>query len=612
VGRASGHWSIQLSRRFLYDGKFGGAVVASLNPDHFTNFYTRVDLPFSKAIALIGDDGVVRAAGGVASDLAMGETIHGSPLFTRMHDGLTTTFELRSPHTGLSRMVTLRKVANHPLWVMVSLSTNEVLADAWHQLQIVAVGGILLTILIFAAMEFMFRTEEAARQKSEQLEVTSRAMARLASEDALTGLLNRRGFQNALDSSAIGREPSHRIKQYAVLFLDLDRFKIINDTLGHAVGDLLLKEVGERLRASLGSRDVLARLGGDEFAVMVVERVTHIDLEDLASRLIETIRRPFSLAGHRVQTTISIGIALAPCDGETSDALLAAADLALYAAKEAGPNGYQFYRSSMTEAMSERRQIESDLRDAISSKGDLELYYQPIVSLHDKKVRGFEALARWRHAQRGFVPPSVFIPIAEDTGLMAKLGEWALNTACLQAATLPADIRISVNLSPAQFSTGDLASTVERALKRSGLDPRRLELEITERLLLERSGSTLSILGRLNKLGVSIALDDFGSGYSSLSYLRLYPLHRVKLDRGFITDIDNQHQQVSIIEGIISIVRALGMNLTAEGVETESQSEILRALGCEDAQGYLYGAPMPFHEILSMTRTKPLEPAAAA
>lgn len=612
VGRASGEWSIQLSRRITYDGKFGGVVVASLSPEHFTKFYTRVDLPFSESIALIGEDGIVRAAGGAARDHKMGEDIQGTPLFAAMSRGVNTTFELSDAQNAPARIVTLRKVDNLPLWVMVSLNKDEVLADSLRGFHIAAAGGLVLTLFILAAMEFMFRTEDGARQKSKQLEATSRAMTRLASEDALTGLLNRRGFQEALGRAAEKKEPPLENFDYAVLFLDLDRFKIINDTLGHRVGDLLLKGVGDRLRASLGPSDVLARLGGDEFAVMAVDdHVGVAEIGDLASRLIESIRRPFSLSGHRVQTSISIGIALAPSDGRTPDDLLAAADLALYATKESGPNGYQFYRPAMTEEMSERRQIEADLRDAIE-RNELQLYYQPIVGLQDRRVRGYEALARWNHAERGFVSPAVFIPIAEDTGLMAKLGDWALNTACRQAATLPPDIRISVNLSPAQFSTADLVSSVERALKTSGLAANRLELEITERLLLENSTPTLSILEDLDRLGVSIALDDFGSGYSSLSYLRKFPLDKVKIDRSFITDLDHQGEQIAIIQGVVSIVRALGMKLTAEGVETESQSEVLRALGCDDAQGYLFGRPMPFEDIVAMNRKSPLRAVTAA
>lgn len=610
VGRASGEWSIQLSRRISYDGRFGGVVVASLNPEHFTKFYTRVDLPFSESIALIGDDGIVRAAGGAARDLRMAENIGGSPLFGVMSQGVNRTFELDNAQDAHPRIVTLRKVDNFPLWVMVSLNKDEVLADSLRGLRVATTGGLVLTLLILAAMEFMFRTEEGARQKSRQLEATSQLMARLASEDALTGLLNRRGFQEALEHAG-SRQPSTESIKYAVLFLDLDRFKIINDTLGHRIGDLLLKGVGDRLRASLRPNDVLARLGGDEFAVMAMDHTGRAAIANLALRLSESVRKPFSLDGHRVQTSISIGIALAPADGKTPDDLLAAADLALYATKETGPNGYEFYRPAMTKEMSERRQIEIDLRDAIE-RNELQLYYQPVVSLHDGKVHGYEALARWKHPQRGFVPPAVFIPVAEDTGLMATLGEWALNTACRQAVMLPPHIRIAVNLSPAQFATVDLVSTVERALKTSGLAPNRLELEITERLLLESNTPTLSILEEFDRLGVSIALDDFGSGYSSLSYLRKFPLDKVKIDRSFITDLDPQGEQIAIIRGVVSIVHALGMNLTAEGVETESQSEVLRALGCDDAQGYLFGKPMPFEEVLAMNRQPSLVKATAA
>jgi diguanylate cyclase (GGDEF)-like protein len=610
VGRASGEWSIQLSRRIAQGGSFGGVVVASLDPAHFTRFYTRVDLPFSESIALIGEDGIVRAAGGTANDLKTGEDTRGTPLFSWMRETENGTFELPDPRSGGTRIITIRKVEGQPLWVMVSLNKDEVIADAVSGLRIGVIGGLILTIFILAALELTFRSEEGVRQKSKEVEATSHAMAKLASEDPLTGLLNRRGFQNALD--AAGKQQSARENAgYAVLFLDLNRFKVINDTLGHQVGDMLLKGVGERLQAALGPHDVLARLGGDEFAIMAVDQSGTAGIADLASRLIESIQKPFSLSGHRVQTSISIGIALAPFDGQTADSLLAAADLALYATKESGPSGYQFYRPAMTEEMSERRQIEADLRDAIDAN-ELELYYQPIVSLHDRKVHGFEALARWTHPLKGPVPPSIFIPIAEDTGLMAKLGEWALNTACRQATELPADIRIAVNLSPAQFATSDLANVIDRALKTSGLDPRRLELEITERLLLTNSAPSLSILEELHQLGVDIALDDFGSGYSSLSYLRNFPLDKVKLDRSFITDLDTQGEQIAIIRGVVSIARALGMSMTAEGVETEIQSEVLRALGCEEAQGYLFGKPMPFKEALAMSRQASVRTVSAA
>jgi EAL domain-containing protein (putative c-di-GMP-specific phosphodiesterase class I) len=292
-------------------------------------------------------------------------------------------------------------------------------------------------------------------------------------------------------------------------------------------------------------------------------------------------------------------LAVSPTDGENADDLVVAADLALYAAKESNRDGYQFYQASMSKELTDRRQIEVDLREAIE-RNELELYYQPIVSLNDNRVTGFEALARWNHGTRGFVPPAEFIPVAEDTGLMTRLGEWALTEACGKIAKLPADVTIAVNLSPVQFSAPDLVDVVQRALVASGLPPHRLELEITERLLMENSERTLSMLRQLRDLGVRIALDDFGTGYSALSYLRKFPLDKIKIDRSFVTDIATRSDQVAIVQAVLSIARALGMTVTAEGVETIIQKEFLQALGCDNAQGFLFGRPVPYEEIVKI------------
>ena len=600
VGRVSGKWSVQLSRRFRNpDGSFGGVVVASLDPEHFTKFYDKVDLASSGVIALIGSDGVIRSAGGAASDLKMGRNIAGTELFTRMQSGINSTFEMLDHSTGHAQLFALRKVKGHPLWVSVGLDKGEVLASSEADFRLDSAGAALLTLLILAAMEVMFRTEAGAQQKSKELEQTLATMARLASEDSLTGLLNLRGFRAALaevEEKHRGESTAPDRVDYAILLLDLDRFKVINDTLGHRVGDLLLQETAKRLRVTLRSTDVLARLGGDEFAVIVDCVEARGALEDLASCLIKAMREPFDLGGYRVRTTVSVGAAISPRDGGKADDLVVAADLALYAAKERNRDGYQFYQSSMTKELTDRRQIEVDLREAIE-RNELELYYQPIVSLQDNKVTGFEALARWNHRTKGFIPPSEFIPIAEDTGLMTGLGEWALTEACNKIAQLPGDIHLAVNLSPVQFSAPDLVDVVQRALILSGLAPRRLELEITESLLLENNEHTLTMLRRLRELGVRIALDDFGTGYSALGYLRKFPLDRIKIDRSFVADIATQTDQVAIVQAVLNIARALGMTVTAEGVETPVQREFLKSLGCDNAQGFLFGKPVPFEQI---------------
>jgi diguanylate cyclase (GGDEF)-like protein len=593
VGRVSHKWSVQLSRRFLdAQGKFGGVVVASLDPEHFTHLYDKVDLASSGAIALIGDDGVVRSAGGRSNNLKMGENIRGSALFAQIHQGSNTSFEQRDPTTGKVQLVTLRKVDGQPLWVSVSLDRGEVLAGDVADFRTGCIGAALLSVVILGAMERMFRAEMTAEDKSRQ-------MARLASEDSLTGLLNRRGFQSALvdaHNRLRGKTRTGDQIDYAVLFIDLDRFKVINDTLGHRVGDLLLQEAAQRLSSALPADDALARLGGDEFAILACNIRTRADLANLANRVIRAIREPFDLDGYRAQATISVGIALSPADGENADELLVAADLALYAAKDHGRDNYRFYDRSMARELTDRREIETDLRGAIERR-ELELHYQPIVDMRDNRVIGFEALARWNHPQKGFVPPSEFIPVAEDTGLMAKIGEWALATACRQVAQLPEAVNVAVNLSPVQFTAPDLVEVVQQALTASALPPQRLELEITERLLLENNGQTLAILRRLRQLGVQIALDDFGTGYSSLSYLRKFPLDKIKIDRSFVTEIATQSNQVAIIQAVLSIARALGMDVTAEGVETTTQQDCLRALGCNSAQGLLFGKPQPFDQL---------------
>ncbi len=600
IGRVSGKWSIQLSRRFLNpDGTFGGVVVASLDPDHFTKFYDKVDLAASGAISLIGSDGIIRSAGGVGGDLKMGQNISDSPLFARMQSGLNSTFETTDPSTGRDQIVALRKIKGQPLWVSVALDKDEALAGTFADLRMNIVGAAVLTLLILAAMEMMFRTETGVQEKSKELEQTLGTMARLASEDSLTGLINLRGFRTAL-AEVEAKHGDDRAApdgvDYGILLLDLDRFKLINDTLGHRVGDLLLQETARRLRATLRSTDVLARLGGDEFAVIVDCVKSRAALDDLASCLIKAMREPFDLAGSRVRTTVSVGVAVSPGDGHNADDLVVAADLALYAAKERNRDGYQFYDPSMTKELTDRRQIEVDLREAIE-RDELELYYQPIVSLHDNKVTGFEALARWNHRTKGFIPPSAFIPVAEDTGLMTGLGEWALREACAKIAKLSGDLSLAVNLSPVQFAAPDLVDVVQRALIMSGLAPQRLELEITESLLLENNEHTLTMLRRLRELGVRIALDDFGTGYSALSYLRKFPLDRIKIDRSFVTDITTQSDQVVIVQAVLSIARALGMTVTAEGVETPIQKEFLQSLGCDEAQGFLFGKPVPFEQL---------------
>jgi diguanylate cyclase (GGDEF)-like protein len=716
IGRVSGRWSVQITRRYLNSDKsFGGVVEASFDPRYLTQFYDKIDFGFSASISLIGSDGVVRSSGGSAGGYALGQDV--GSILEHVQGTTNATFETDDSPDGQTHLVTLRKVRGHPLWVSVSVDKSYIHKASWSALRLNAAVGIALTLIILAAMEKLLQSEAKARQKADQLRLTlehmsqgimlvtndlqipiingrcgellnlppefienpphfdklteyqvensrphnlatfhdeqarvpavspspdqfsvcERAMpdgtiveirsrhlpdgsfvqtftdvtkrreaeahvARLAAEDPLTGLPNRRVFRIALEQ--IFRRPraadqSAEEIDFAVLFLDLDRFKVVNDTLGHRVGDLLLQKVAKRLQGALRENAVLARLGGDEFAVVASSIESRSALEALANSLVDVIARPYEINGHHIRSTVSIGIAIGRQDGDNEDDLLMAADLALYAVKAGTRGTYRFFERSMDQEVKDRQQIETDLREAIERK-DLELHYQPIINLHTNALSGFEALTRWRHPVKGLVPPAVFIPVAEDSGLISQLGEWALAEACRTAVRWPDDLKIAVNLSPNQFSAPNLVEGIERMLGETGLAPDRLELEITERIFMQNSEYTLSMLSRMKKLGVRIALDDFGTGYSSLSYLRSFPFDKIKIDRSFVSDLAEHHGHVVIVQSVVSIARALGMTTTAEGVETDGQHQFLKALGCDEVQGYLFSGPVAIEDLAAL------------
>jgi diguanylate cyclase (GGDEF)-like protein len=738
VGRASGKWSIQLTRRFHKpDGTFGGVVVASLNPDHFTRFYESFYQGNTASISLVGLDGRVRAtagAGGIGR-FKLGQDISGTALLERMRAAVSGTFTEAGATADSARIVAFRRVLGLPLAVSVGMPESEVTASAMSDAARHALVGALLTAIILLVMfngvrdelhlqlakAKLLRSQKRALQKSEQLRLTldsisqgimlvtkdrrlpvinrqaidlldlpetylhrapsfdelvkhqenrgefvnmpiaagvtalehltqhsadgtypifertrpngtvlevrtnplpgggfvrtfmdithrrqaQEAVARLASEDALTGLGNRRFFREHLEKRS--QQPRtgtpHADEQgFALLCLDLDWFKDVNDTLGHWIGDALLKSVAERLTSMLRAGNTIARLGGDEFAVLLPRTNSAQKTEVLAKRIIELLAQPYDIYGHSIQVGVSIGIALAPHDGNDPDLLLKAADMALYAAKAAGRGTYKFFHKSMAEQLRARRQLELDLRAAIEND-ELELHYQPLLNVEDQSITGFEALMRWRHPIRGMVFPGEFIPMAEETGLIAALGEWALHKACAQAATWPEHIYVAVNVSPMQFRNGDLVAIINQALHEAGLPPSRLELEITETILMQESESTLDTLHELRSSGVRISMDDFGTGYSSLSYLRSFPLSKIKIDRAFVKDLGTTSAGDVIIRSIIDIARTLEMTTTAEGVETALQFQSLQLLGCSEAQGYYLSKPVPASELPDLIET---------
>ena len=709
IGRASGKWSVQMTRSFKKaNGSFGGVIVASFDPEHFAKFYGRIELGQGATYTLIGEDGVVRATGGDKQyQFALGKDLTGDKRLAHLNSNRTEIFSDVVTAAGIPRLVAVRKVAGRPLLVSTSIPEQAIYQSSNWSLLWMLLAGILLSIMIgvstwhtresdhqlkrkaieleltlehmtqgiamvtkdlqipvmnrqciellnlppeflvdrprfddliryqHAHGEFVhaniddnvdpldvfgpvdlagkFKMYERVRPDGSVIEVRSTRLAdggfvrtfsdvtqrrnaqaeanKHACEDALTGLANRRVLIETID-----RLTQDTSKSFGVLCLDLDRFKNVNDTQGHAVGDQLLKAVAERLKCSLRSTDLVARLGGDEFAVVLTPIKSARTCKIVVKRLVEAIGRPYEIDGRQILIGTSIGVAVAPGDGHSTNDLLIAADLALYAAKAAGRGRYQFFANEMNEEIKARQAIEADLRVAIAEQ-QLELYYQPIIKLKDNTILGFEALARWNHPIRGFIPPDKFIPIAEDAGLITLLGEWALREACSQAMRWPSDIGVAVNLSPLQFGSADLVKTVATILADTGLSPARLELEITEGLLMRNTERTVSILHGLKRLGVRIAMDDFGTGYSSLSYLQSFPFDRIKVDRSFVSRLGASASGASVIKAIVEIAFASGMQTTAEGVETEAQRAGLEALGYDEAQGYLFSRPLPSAQV---------------
>ncbi len=415
----------------------------------------------------------------------------------------------------------------------------------------------------------------------------------MARHDALTNLPNRILFREQMEQ-ALARV--HRDKELAVLYLDLDRFKGVNDTLGHPIGDALLCAVTDRLRTLVRGGDIVARLGGDEFAIVQIDADQPTGAKTLATRVIETVAEPFDIEGHQIVIGTSIGVAIAPTDGSEPDQLLRNADMALYRAKAEGRGTYHFFQQEMDAQMQARRILELDLRKALAEE-EFELYYQPVIDLASNQINGFEALVRWNHPVRGMVAPNEFIPLAEEIGLIGPLGEWVLKQACSEAASWERDLTVAVNLSPAQFRNNTIVLSVISALGASGLPATRLELEITETVLLQDTASVLDALHQLRTLGVRISMDDFGTGYSSMSYLRSFPFDKIKIDRSFVAELGKNTDCVAIIRAVTGLGESFGMATTAEGVETEDQLKILRSAGCTQAQGYLFSPPQPAKDI---------------
>ena len=422
-------------------------------------------------------------------------------------------------------------------------------------------------------------------------------------QDNVTGLANRFRFRKRVREQ-LARRREHDL--VAVHCIDLDCFKDVNNALGHPIGDLLLHAVAKRLGKGIRKIDAAARLGGDEFAIVQPCIASREEAAALAMRLVEAIREPYQIAGQSLLLSASVGVAVSPLDGDDPDNLLKNADMALHCAKADGRGKYRFFEPEMDARMRARRALELALRAALARK-EFEVYYQPIINLKDNLISSFEALVRWHHPERGLVPPYEFIPLAEEVGLIVPLGEWIIQTACADAAKWPRHIKVAVNLSPIQLKSSNLMSVVADALAVSGLPPARLEIEITEAVLMQNTEATIATLHLLRDLGVHVTMDDFGTGYSSLSYLRSFPFEKIKIDRSFIMDLSEGEESSAIVRAVAGLAQSLRKTSTAEGVETEQQMQQVRSLGCTEMQGFLFSPPVRAAEVAALFEL-PLEP----
>ncbi|MFM7652222.1 MAG: putative bifunctional diguanylate cyclase/phosphodiesterase [Vulcanococcus sp.] len=454
--------------------------------------------------------------------------------------------------------------------------------------------GLFVLLAVGSVAAFAVKDSQARRQQQELLESRNRDLSDLARRDPLTTLPNRLGLLDRA-REALGRARRNG-SDLLVVFLDLDRFKLVNDSLGHDSGDLLLQAVAERLSHTVRASDTVARLGGDEFVLIIEDLDDQFDAGHFADKLHRTFAQPLNLNGQPMPVSPSIGVSMFPGDGDDIETLMRKADLAMYEVKSRGRNGWLFFTESMNEAVQQRLQLERDIRQAIETR-QFSLHYQPQWQIDGSRLTGWEALLRWQHPQRGAITPDVFIPVAEETGMIEELGSLVLMEACREAVRWQREglgrFSVSVNMSVRQFDLADLSDFVERALQETGLEPELLELEITESVMMDKTGRTLQLLNQLRLRGIRVAIDDFGTGYSSLSYLSALPIDRLKIDQSFVASSFSDANSAVIIEAVISLARSLGMSTIAEGVETEAQRRFLRQQGCEQIQGYLMGRPMP-------------------
>ncbi len=594
----TGEGRLHFSRRLnAHDGGFAGTVTVSVNAYYFVSGYEAAKLGEHGMLGIIGTDGVFRVRR-TGEAVYSGDAGRYSPALEHADSVPATIGPTVNDWDGVRRYTAARELYDFPVAVIVGVAADEQLVRVRDRAQTYLLGaaiGSVVVLLVFGTLARMSLQLARGRQRETDATVAhAKQVEYLAYHDGLTGLPNRSLLSKLLTQAISGAQRNNR--SLAVLFLDLDRFKTINDTLGHDAGDELLREVARRLKACLRDSDVVARLGGDEFVVLLPELNEERYAATVAQKILAATARPFMLLGNEFSVTASIGISTYPQDGRDEQTLTKNADIAMYHAKEQGKNNFQFYSAALSADALQRLTLENSLRHALE-RDEFRLHYQAKRDTASGAISGMEALLRWEHPDLGTVAPMQFLPLAEETGLIIPIGRWVLRTACRQNVAWQRDglpkLTISVNLSPRQFFDEHLLDDIREVLASSGLTPHLLELEITESLLMHDVERALRVLAALKGIGVRIAIDDFGVGYSSLATLERFPIDTVKIDRSFIRDVDDATEGETLTSAVIAMGRSLSLNVVAQGVETREQADYLHARACNEFQGFYFDKPLP-------------------